>query len=230
MTRYSSEARREHLPDQNRIREMEYFQSIYPQSIKMLQRYVTEECDRMDYKGSPMYDEYPDRIMIEQTCEKICRRISEASPDKETGERLGALIRENREHSEQEQRIGEVSGENAEWDLDVEQVEIYEAGGRAQNNLAQEENADEVKQQQLEERSLTLERPPQGPPPWGPPGRPPQGPPPWGPPGRPPQNRPPWRPGRPSQGSSNHPTWMQDIIRILLTNEMQNRRCRAGLC
>lgn len=211
MTRYSSEARREHLPDQNRIREMEYFQSIYPQSIKLLQRYVTEECDRMDYKGSPMYDEYPDRLMIEQTCEKICRRISEVSPDKET-------------------QIGEASGESTEWDLDAEQVEIYEAGKKAQSSSVQEEDAEEVREQQLEERNLTLERPPQGPPPWGSPGRPPQGPPPWGPPGRPPQGPPPWRPGRPGQRPSNRSNWLEDIIRVLLTNEMQNRRCRAGLC
>lgn len=75
MTRYSSESRKGILSDQSRINEMEYFQSIYPQNLKILQRYVEEECDRLDYKGSPIYDEYPDMQVIRQVCKKICSNI-----------------------------------------------------------------------------------------------------------------------------------------------------------
>ena len=75
MAKYSSEAKKTVLPDQDQIRKVEYFQSIYPQNMKLLRGYVVEECDLMDYEGSPMYDEYPDQQTIRQICKKICERI-----------------------------------------------------------------------------------------------------------------------------------------------------------
>ena len=77
MAKYSSEAKKTVLPDQDQIRKVEYFQSIYPQNMKLLRGYVVEECDLMDYEGSPMYDEYPDQQTIRQICKKICERIPE---------------------------------------------------------------------------------------------------------------------------------------------------------
>ena len=90
MTRYSSESRKGILSDQSRINEMEYFQSIYPQNLKILQRYVEEECDRMEFDGSMMYDEYPDRLGLRL----MCRRIYDRAKDQEEnpGEWLRDLI------------------------------------------------------------------------------------------------------------------------------------------
>lgn len=201
MTRYSSESRKEILPDQNRINETEYFQSIYPQNIKILQKYVSEECDRMDYQGSPIYDEYPDMQVIRQVCKRICSNIPSFG---ETWENVNGM--------------------------DVEQAELYETGA---------DQADmDIRQQQLG-WNFGSDRPP-GPPPgsWGPPGPPPgpgrpPGPPPgpWGPPGPPPgPGRPPGPPPRlwgPSGSGSN---WLQDIVHVLLTNEIQKRRCQTGRC
>ena len=131
MARYSSESRKGILPDQNRIREMEYFQSIYPQNIKILQKYVVEECDRMDYKGSPIYDEYPDMQIIRQAGKKICDNISG--------------LRETLKNTDA---------------MDMEQVEIYEAGAGKREI--------DVSQQQLSwnfRSGFGPGRPPQGPPP-----------------------------------------------------------------
>ena len=33
--------------------------SMYPMSAKKILPYVEEECDRMEYEGSMIYDEYP---------------------------------------------------------------------------------------------------------------------------------------------------------------------------
>ena len=55
-------------------RDMEYFSRIYPQQTRTLKRLVEEECDRMDYDGSPMYDEYPDKIMVYGMCRRIRER------------------------------------------------------------------------------------------------------------------------------------------------------------
>ena len=45
------------------MQDMEYLMSMYPSGVKKLQRYVSEACDRMEYKNSPMYDEFPDHIV-----------------------------------------------------------------------------------------------------------------------------------------------------------------------
>lgn len=60
---------------ENRLREIEYFQGFYPESMKELQLYVILECDKMDYPNSPMYDEYPDRVMVNQVCQNVCKSI-----------------------------------------------------------------------------------------------------------------------------------------------------------
>ena len=66
--------------------------------------------------------------------------------------------------------------------------------------------------------------PPQGPGPVRPP-RPPQGPGPVRPP-YPPQGPGPVRPPRPGI----YPAWFRDIVKTLILDEMQNRRCRRGMC
>ena len=48
--------------DRNARRDYDYMKSIYPDTAKRVLPYMEEECDRMEYDGSMMYDEYPDRL------------------------------------------------------------------------------------------------------------------------------------------------------------------------
>ncbi len=57
------------------VQDLEYLQGMYPGHMKQLQEYVVSACDHLDYKNSPMYDEYPDRMMINQICDSICDQI-----------------------------------------------------------------------------------------------------------------------------------------------------------
>lgn len=45
--------------------------------MKKRQVLVDEVCDRMDYAGSPIYDEYPDRISVTRMRDHICRNAGE---------------------------------------------------------------------------------------------------------------------------------------------------------
>ena len=45
-------------------RDYEYMKSVYPGTAKRLIPYIEEECDRLEYTGSVMYDEYPDRLQL----------------------------------------------------------------------------------------------------------------------------------------------------------------------
>lgn len=50
-------------------------QSFYSQRAAQIQEKVERECDLMEYDGSIMFDEYPDKFMMEHLCRKIEREL-----------------------------------------------------------------------------------------------------------------------------------------------------------
>ena len=71
--------------DDERVERMdlEYMKSLYPALAKRILPYIEEECDRMEYEGSMMYDRYPDRLMLEMLCRKIYRELNPDHIDEE---------------------------------------------------------------------------------------------------------------------------------------------------
>ena len=45
---------------------------LYPVEVSEIQREIEEQCDRMEYDGSMMYDEFPDKIRVEALSKRIC--------------------------------------------------------------------------------------------------------------------------------------------------------------
>lgn len=192
------------------VKDLEYLQGMYPGHMKRLQEYVVSACDHLDYKNSPMYDEFPDRILINQICDSICRQIHKD----------GAIADE------------EITGSGDAAQAAAENQNTEEMGWEA--------NEIEGTGLPLQQRYLTWglpsgppswEAPPWGPPPgsrplcWGPP--PGKRPPHWGPP---PGKRPPyWGPPYGSRLQKDDGS-LNDVISVLLLNEMHRRRCRSGHC
>lgn len=56
-------------------RDRERLKEMYPKEAKRIQRVVEEECDKMEYDGSLMFDEYPDRIMVQKLCDDIYNKV-----------------------------------------------------------------------------------------------------------------------------------------------------------
>ena len=56
-------------------RDFDYMKSMYPMSVKKLLPFVEEECDRMSYEGSVIYDEYPDQLQIRMMCNRIYDKV-----------------------------------------------------------------------------------------------------------------------------------------------------------
>ena len=48
---------------------------LYPREVKRILEMVEEECDKMEYEGSLMFDEYPDRMMLEQIADRIAEKM-----------------------------------------------------------------------------------------------------------------------------------------------------------
>lgn len=63
--------------DDERIerRDFEYMKSMYPMSVKRILPLVEEECERMSYEGSMIYDEYPDQLQIRMMCSRIYDKV-----------------------------------------------------------------------------------------------------------------------------------------------------------
>ena len=57
------------------FRDFEYFKSLYPEQVRQAQRCVEEVCDEMEYEGSPIYDEYPDRLQLRMMCGRIYENV-----------------------------------------------------------------------------------------------------------------------------------------------------------
>lgn len=56
-------------------KEFQLMKSYYPEMSGIIQRKVEEECEYLDYEGSRMYDEYPDKFMLYHTCQKIRKNV-----------------------------------------------------------------------------------------------------------------------------------------------------------
>ena len=65
------------LYDGERIPEQEFalMKSYYPEAAGRIQEKVEEECQLLDYEGSRLYDEYPDKFMLHQLCRQIRTQV-----------------------------------------------------------------------------------------------------------------------------------------------------------
>jgi hypothetical protein len=61
-------------------RDFEYIKSMYPIAVKRILPYIEEECDRMSYEGSVIYDEYPDQLQIRLMCNRVYEKIKNSVP------------------------------------------------------------------------------------------------------------------------------------------------------
>ena len=55
--------------------DLEYMKSLYPDLPKRILPYVEEECDRMEYTGSVIFDVYPDKLQLRIMCSRICENV-----------------------------------------------------------------------------------------------------------------------------------------------------------
>ena len=58
-------------------RDLRTLQSMYPNAARTLLPYVAEECDKMEYEGSPMYAEYPDQTTIYRIQDRIYQQVKD---------------------------------------------------------------------------------------------------------------------------------------------------------
>ena len=80
------------------LKDLEYFQQMYPMEVKRYQQRVSQMLDRMDYDGSMIYDEYPDRFGLERLVSSMLDVIKREEmmqyPDKQYSEEKWESLKE----------------------------------------------------------------------------------------------------------------------------------------
>lgn len=69
-----------YLTEMEYERDMERMKELYPREVKQLQEMVERRCDEMEYEGSRMYDENPDRMMLEEETRRLLERFLRENP------------------------------------------------------------------------------------------------------------------------------------------------------
>lgn len=64
-----------------RMQDLEYMQQLYPQQAKNILRKVIYHVDPIDYKGSFIYDEYPDQLQLYRVVASIFAEMKKEAMD-----------------------------------------------------------------------------------------------------------------------------------------------------
>lgn len=58
-------------------RDASYMKQIYPAAVKKIQTYVEDECDKLEYDGSCMFDDCPDRVHLSVVTNVIYEKVKD---------------------------------------------------------------------------------------------------------------------------------------------------------
>lgn len=87
------------------LRDLEYLQQMYPRQAKDLQKRIVSVLDKMDYEGSLLYDEYPDKWQLYRLADTVVAILKREEDEKEHPEHI--------------------SNEKWEWIKDMVQIMLY---------------------------------------------------------------------------------------------------------
>ncbi len=61
--------------EDEKLRDQRRFKELYPSVARQIQPLVEEACDRMEYEGSFMFDEYPDQLQLRRLSRRIYEKL-----------------------------------------------------------------------------------------------------------------------------------------------------------
>ena len=82
-------------------RDLEYLQQMYPMEAKRYQKIIVDTLNQMDYEGSMIYDEYPDKWQLYRLTQIIIDKIKrmESNETNMPNEMLGNMSMNNAENA-----------------------------------------------------------------------------------------------------------------------------------
>ena len=73
-------------------RDLEYLQEMYPTEAKKYQKVIAEILDRLDYEGSMIYDEYPDKWQIYRLTQVVVDRLKQSGNAEQDWDRITEFV------------------------------------------------------------------------------------------------------------------------------------------
>lgn len=64
-------------------RDLDYLVQLYPEQAKKYRQRISRMLDGMDYQGSMIYDEYPDRLALLRLAESVQARIRQEEEEEQ---------------------------------------------------------------------------------------------------------------------------------------------------
>lgn len=132
--------------DMDERRDMEYWQQLYPAQTRRVQREVEHQCDLLDYEGSVMYDEYPDRVSLSRICEAVYQALMQSGALENqgmmsgdmTGSMTGNMTQNSSSEFEEDMDMSELTAEEeaagARNYQPIGQVDMMQYGRRDRND------------------------------------------------------------------------------------------------
>ena len=114
-------------------RDLQYLQQMYPADAKKMQKKVEEELDKLEYEGSMMYDEYPDRVTLLLICDRIENALAREDAErraKEEADRGSDIRPETRPGANVEMRPDMRSGMETDEEMNAMNVRRRGRGDR----------------------------------------------------------------------------------------------------
>lgn len=78
--------------DRDMVKDLEYLQQMYPMGAKKLLAEVNKALSILDYEGSMIYDQYPDRFMLYKMGKDILEGLRKNPTAKKEDEQLAKLL------------------------------------------------------------------------------------------------------------------------------------------
>jgi hypothetical protein len=77
-------------------RDIEHMKRLYPRIVRSIEPYVKDECDKLEYDGSIMFDEYPDQVTIDRIVDRIYENTKHLQDESEVESQQYIYPRRNR--------------------------------------------------------------------------------------------------------------------------------------
>ena len=63
------------------MEDREYLMDMYPARARIIMVLIEEECDRLEYEGSPMFTAFPDKAVIIRIADRIFDKVGYSKKD-----------------------------------------------------------------------------------------------------------------------------------------------------
>ncbi|MCM1283657.1 MAG: hypothetical protein NC180_07760 [Muribaculaceae bacterium] len=74
-----------YLTEMEYEKDIERMKSYYPKEAQMVMKQVEDRLDELEYEGSRIYDEEPDRMMIQMEVDRLYQKIADEVSEKPVG-------------------------------------------------------------------------------------------------------------------------------------------------